>query len=93
MDDLMDGVIEYYLEAPTSYVNGKFIPNPLVFCQFRKVDRPLAWKNTDLKLQSTLPLLGIGESASIAVKENSGNEENSKRLIRVTLKVDDYPGK
>ena len=89
MDHFMEGCIEYYLEAPTSYISGNFVPFPLVFCEFRKKDRPLAWKNTDLKLQTTLPLLGIDEAASdAALKEKGAKEDTLMRLVRVTLKLD-----
>jgi hypothetical protein len=101
MDYLMDGSIEYVIEAPTWMENGKFVPRPLVFTRFTKTSRPSAWKNNEsnrnlyLKVQETLPLLGNDETAQAAcanptdngcVDEVDGEKQvNPKRLVRVTL--------
>jgi hypothetical protein len=54
-ENFMDGGIKYYIEVPLEGTN----PRPLVFVrEFDKASRPRAWKGTDLKIQSTLPLLG-----------------------------------
>lgn len=80
MEDLFDGHITYYIETPTVVDGGSELPWPLVFVsEFTKESRPRAWKQTDLKLQSTLPLLGTDEAA----KELT--EGASRWLIRVSL--------
>lgn len=62
MGALMEGRIDYYLECPC--ISGgansdQFrLTRPLVFREFRRVDRPIAWKSADLRIQSTLPILG-----------------------------------
>ena len=60
LDALFGGVVSYYVETVSS--NGKL--RLLVFIsEFTKGSRPLAWKKTDLKIQSTLPLLGNDETS------------------------------
>mmetsp|Transcript_14554 Transcript_14554/g.40436 ORF Transcript_14554/g.40436 Transcript_14554/m.40436 type:complete len:877 (-) Transcript_14554:182-2812(-) len=88
MEAFMNGNIEYFLSAPTSYdkESGDFIPRPLVFRQFSKADRPRAWKSCDLRIQSTLPVLGnekemVGNGSEV----NSQTETSPERLIRVTI--------
>lgn len=52
----MGGDIIYYLTVPTM---DESVARPLVFVSgFEKQSRPIAWKSTDMKIQSTLPLLG-----------------------------------
>lgn len=103
MEHLMDGKIEYVVDAPTWEENGKFVPRPLVFTRFTKTSRPSAWKNNEnnrnlyLKVQETLPLLGNDESAQAAyadafdggcIHEVNGEQQvNPKRLVRVTLSL------
>lgn len=54
--DLMNGTISYYLKVPkSSFTNSSFLQfasSPLT-----KSNRPMAWKNTDEKIQGTLPLV------------------------------------
>lgn len=55
---LMNGNIVYFMKAPLC----ELVARPLVFVsEFGKQSRPLAWKSTDMRLQSTLPLLGNDE--------------------------------
>ena len=64
MCTLFDGRISYYLKSPVTYENNKVLPKPLVFIkEFTRQTRPRAWKQMDLKIQSTLPLLGNDEAA------------------------------
>jgi hypothetical protein len=75
MSHLMKGVIEYKLEAPTTWeVNGNLVPRPLVFCRFNKASRPVAWKNHQgsdenlyRKVTETLVLSGSANFAQAAV--------------------------
>ena len=82
MDFFMDGNIEYYLETPGSHGNSK--PRPLVFCHFQKPHRPVAWKSIDLKIQSTLPLVGNDETA----QQEMQNKDQLTCIVRVTLRLD-----
>jgi hypothetical protein len=96
--DVMDGSIAYHVSAPTWQEQGSFVPRPLVFSQFTKTSRPTAWKNSDLKVQTTLPLLGNDETAVKAMADMAGSglvhemdgetRENSIRIIKVTLQLE-----
>ena len=86
MDHLMDGKIDYFLESPTWKYDDEFQSRPLVFCQFQKSQRPLSWKNTDLKIQSILPLVCNDEIATQALQDK--NHEHPTRLVKVTLRLD-----
>jgi hypothetical protein len=94
MDHLMDGNIEYFIESPSWERDGFFEPRPLVFYQFKKSFRPIAWKSSDLKVQSILPLLGNDDTANGAMKnpmvhmKNGKEQENPSRLVKVVIKLD-----
>ena len=61
MEQLMQGNIQYYLQIPVGSASS--LPNPLIFVKgFTKPTRPSAWKGFDLKVEQTLPLLGIDHS-------------------------------
>lgn len=89
MEAFMEGNIEYYIEAPTWYVDGGFQPRPLVFCVFKKADRPMAWKNSDLKIQTTLPLVGNDSIATGALQspQTHDGDQNPTRLVRVVIRL------
>lgn len=60
-ETLMTGEIMYAIQVPTDEGTAR----PLQFVsEYTKAARPAAWKCTDLKIQSTLPLLG-NDSESI----------------------------
>lgn len=80
MEDLMNGNIQYYLNVPVTSVTT--MPVPLVrVAGFTKQTRPAAWKGFDLKVESTLPLLGIDPS----VTAENPQEFEKNALIRVHL--------
>jgi len=90
MEDFMDGTVEYYVEAPIYRKNNNsapqgFLPKPLVFRTFSKTDRPKAWKNCDLRIQSTLPVLGIDESSIGSESKHEGNTDTPDCLIKVSM--------
>lgn len=89
MEAFMEGKIEYYIESPTWYADAAFHTRPLVFCAFKNADRPLAWKNSDLKVQSTLPLVGNDSIATGALQnpQSHGGEQNPRRLVRVVIRL------
>ena len=96
MEYLMDGKIEYFIETPTWFDknSNQFVPKPLIFCDFDKKDRPRAWKNGDLRIQTTLPLLGNDIVAANIMKDRKGNtcsdeeeQSNPLRLIRVSIEL------
>ena len=83
MEKFMDGEVEYFVPTPAV---GEDSPEtstikPLVFRSFSKADRPKAWKGCDLRIQSTIPVLGIDPSIS---KDAEGSSK-SERLIRVSM--------
>jgi hypothetical protein len=74
MASIFDGFVSYILETTVS----NEAPRPLVFIsEFARESRPHAWKKTDLKIQSTLPLLGNDETTI--------QESADRLLVRVTL--------
>lgn len=73
MASLFDGFVSYYLETTVS----NDVPKPLVFISdFTRESRPRAWKKADLKIQSTLPLLGNDEMLA---------DGAHRLLVKVTL--------
>jgi tRNA(Ile)-lysidine synthetase-like protein len=57
-ENFMKGEIRY---STTALVSNSGVPSPLHFVEgFTKITRPLNWKGVDVKIQSTLPLLGSG---------------------------------
>lgn len=85
MQLLMQGKIQYYLQLP---IGGEgTVPNPLIFVKgFTKPLRPTAWKGLDLKVEQTLPLLGIDYSRTDS-HESDGIMQYGKSWIlgRVSL--------
>jgi tRNA(Ile)-lysidine synthetase-like protein len=79
LEHLMGGDIQYCLRVPM--VSGT-VPCPLVrTAGFTKPTRPAAWKGMDLKVESTLPLLGVDYEDSSDFQEG----EMSFALVRVRL--------
>lgn len=66
MKDFMRGTFKYYLEVPKDCSKLAVTEG-----QFNKSNRPLGWKNCDLKIESTLPLIGRPDK----------NEDDSQVLI------------
>ena len=80
MENFMSGEVEYFVSAP--------VDRPLVFRSFSKADRPRAWKGCDLRIQTTIPVLGV--DSSVSKDDHSGGREGSdksERLIRVSMKL------
>jgi len=55
-DEFMKGIIQYYLEMPLKK-SGE-IANPTIVEHFCKLNRPKAWKGTDLRIEQTIPVIG-----------------------------------
>jgi hypothetical protein len=89
MESFMDGTIEYFIAAPAyrEEASGTLVPRPLVFRSFSKSDRPRAWKNCDLRIQTTLPVLGVNNSANSKTEHSDDKAQyiNSECLIRVSI--------
>ncbi len=84
--DVMNGTILYYLKIPKSSCTSK------VFLEFAnstltKSNRPLAWKNTDEKIQTTLPLVVCTPTALRSLSEG---DDQSGTLVRVQLKLSPF---
>lgn len=89
----MDGKIQYFIEAPIIRIDtetGCNVFKPLVFCQFSKDNRPQSWKNCDLRIQATLPLLCNNDFSrhenNIMIGKEHGNQSS---LIRVSIELED----
>jgi tRNA(Ile)-lysidine synthetase-like protein len=88
MEGFMDGKMEYFIEAPiwTDTETGFSFLKPLVFCQCSKDNRPPGWKNSDLRIQATLPLLCNNDFSRH--EESSGKDQgNQTTLVRVSLEL------
>ena len=90
MDDLMRGSVTYFIAA---HINeGDSLPHPLVHFEggFTKPSRPAAWKGFDLKVESTLPLLGIDQSKLDNNPLSLGDEEYGKTwtVVKVHLTLE-----
>lgn len=80
VESVMTGQIHYYLEVLETE-NGE--QSPLVFIEnFTKETRPPCWKNTDLRIESTLPVLGF-DTAFVHDNPFSCNT----RYIRISLSL------
>lgn len=85
MEQLMQGNIQYYLQIPIE--NERSQPNPLVFVNgFTKPTRPSAWKGLDLKIEQTLPLLGVDYSRTDAAS-SSGLMLYGKTCVLAKVKL------
>ncbi len=81
IEHLMGGDIQYFLRVPV--ISGTVMPCPLVRIKgFTKPTRPAAWKGLDLKVESTLPLLGVDHTHCNDVSEEV---TISFALVRVRL--------
>ena len=61
IEQLMLGDICYFVKAPIP--TGHELPLPLVMMSgFKKHTRPAAWKGLDLRIEQTLPLVGVDPS-------------------------------
>lgn len=83
MEQFMDGSVEYFVEIPHDH-GLETMKTPLVFGPFDKNNRPEAWKNSDLRIQSTLPLVFVDTSSN---SSRGRSESSSTSLVRVSLEV------
>lgn len=83
----MTGRIEYFVPATTTHNDEKnrykTFPRPLRFGEYSKNNRPQAWKNVDLRIQSTLPLLAVSDDDQASDEDR----DDESCLIRVRLEV------
>mmetsp|Transcript_33117 Transcript_33117/g.60745 ORF Transcript_33117/g.60745 Transcript_33117/m.60745 type:complete len:459 (-) Transcript_33117:739-2115(-) len=85
MEELMAGDVQYFMKVPI--VREASFPCPLVRVKgFTKPTRPAAWKGFDLKVESTLPLLAVDESA-LDREMLSSPEQYEKTWALVLVKV------
>ncbi len=90
MEKFMDGEVEYFVSAPAigEENSGTCATRPLVFRSFSKADRPKAWKGCDLRIQSTIPVLGIDPS----IPKDAEGSDKSECLIRVSMALRNSDG-
>jgi len=85
MEELVAGKVEYHMKVPL--INGKS-PCPLVRVNgYTKSTRPKSWKGVDLKVESTLPLLGVDHS--VLENETASNCDDIWALVKVQLVLQD----
>mmetsp|Transcript_19341 Transcript_19341/g.54780 ORF Transcript_19341/g.54780 Transcript_19341/m.54780 type:complete len:81 (+) Transcript_19341:2-244(+) len=75
----MEGRIKYFVEVPD--------PGVLTFTQFTKSNRPMAWKNSDAKIQATLPLLGVADKNGSSIENGTVSNTAKPALVKVILQV------
>lgn len=107
MDDFMKGSITYYLQARSWQAKSSEIHNvkdftvrPLIFQTFIKPTRPTAWKDSDIKIQETLPLVGVDPETAAALKDpvgcgathlpenGNGNTEETNPVVLIKVKLE-----
>ena len=98
INKFMTGSISYFLKLPMqtdkhktaenlkAMVADDQFPSPLVFLTFDRQSRPLAWKNADLKIQTTLPLPGVDATTTKTVTKSIWGKYGSEwRIVKVSL--------
>ena len=81
IDQLMLGDLRYFVKAPIP--PGHSLPRPLIrISGFKKQTRPAAWKGLDLRIEQTLPLLGIDHTCD----DEIGDETWALVKVRLSLK-------
>ena len=83
-DSFMEGNIRYVMEVPIQ----NSVIRPLVFVsEFSKQSRPSAWRNSDMKIQATLPLLRNDEEGAkeLSVKRYFSCLSGSRFRCKKTL--------
>jgi len=88
MEAFMSGYIRYYFKAP---ILGPSSSPQLAFpLRFTKISRPKAWKNSDLKIESTLPIVGANatEEQFVMLKDVATGYGKTWCLVRAILERD-----
>ena len=88
MEAFMGGYIRYYFKAP---ILGPSSSPQLAFpLRFTKISRPKAWKNSDLKIESTLPIVGANatEEQFVMLKDVATGYGKTWCLVRAILERD-----
>lgn len=91
MDHFMEGHFHYYLKCPQT------IPPPnesedllKVVSEFSRGSRPLSWRGVDLRIQSTLPLVGNSQASLDALALDSSF--SNTQIVKVAFKRDGMHG-
>ena len=79
----MSGEIEYYLKV--SGTKGGQMQSLVMVDKFSKETRPCCWKNCDLRVEATLPLLGNDIKTTQMVNEKANM--NNTELVKISLKL------
>ena len=84
----MAGYIQYDFKVPL--VETSSSPQLIFPGRFTKIGRPKAWKNGDLKIESTLPLVGADatEEQFVMLKDIATGYGKTWCLVRVVLERD-----
>jgi len=89
-DQLMEGYIEYTVTVPLRSLQETDDLKLVIVKDFTQRSRPMAWKNTDLKVQATLPILG-NDTESLSrlsvMEESQHNNPHCVALVKVVLRL------
>lgn len=81
VEGVLTGKIEYYIEVMETEDGEQ---PPLVFIEnFTKETRPPCWKNADLRIEATLPILGVDTTFTY---DNPAS--CTTRCVKVSLSLD-----
>ena len=88
MEAFMGGYVQYYFKVPLPEPSSS--PQLTFPGRFTKIGRPKAWKNGDLKIESTLPLVGADatEEDFVMLKDIETGYGRTWCMVRATLERD-----
>jgi len=85
----MAGNVQYFISAPIEGEGESPLPLSIV-PGFTKTTRPMAWKGSDSKVESTLPLLGVDVSRVCTdIESDAEGFGKSWVLVKVNLSLDE----
>mmetsp|Transcript_25543 Transcript_25543/g.52705 ORF Transcript_25543/g.52705 Transcript_25543/m.52705 type:complete len:981 (+) Transcript_25543:126-3068(+) len=89
LEQLMAGNVQYFISAPIEGEGESPLPLSIV-PGFTKTTRPMAWKGSDSKVESTLPLLGVDVSRVCTdIESDAEGFGKSWVLVKVNLSLDE----
>lgn len=88
MEEFMSGYVQYYFKVPL--LEPSSLPQLVFPGRFTKIGRPKAWKNGDLKIESTLPLVGADatEEEFVMLRDVETGYGRTWCMVRATLERD-----
>jgi len=71
MEYFMKGSFFYYIKCPKKLPSDETEDILTIISEYSRGSRPLAWRGVDLKIQSTLPLVGNSKASLDALNKDS----------------------